>query len=129
MAEDFYSQAARQRLAMLDAEKAAHLADLAAHRANSDTESAASVVQALANTEAERQNLLSLHNQYVASQQAPARPELTQEQRNAKPWSQMDFSDSLEMAKQSRYAKNLTADDPHFVAGMREATRRRQRGE
>ena len=90
MADDFYSQAARQRLAMLDAEKAAHLADLAAHRANNSTESAASVVQALANGEAERANLTQLIFGLCAITNPPPPPEVSREEREARPPDRMD---------------------------------------
>jgi hypothetical protein len=126
---DFYSDAAAQRLRQIEAERAAHLADLAAHRANGDTESAAMVVQALANAEAEKANLVSLHNQYVASQQPPPPEELTDAERFNRPWNKMTPDDALALAKTSKYGKNLDWNDPHVRAGWQEAQRRKSRNE
>jgi hypothetical protein len=126
---DFYLDAARQQLAQLDAEKAAALADLAAHRANGDRESAACCVQTLANLEAQRQNLTALANQYVASQHPPAQPELSAEERAARPWDRMTPDDGLQIAKTSKYGKNIDWNDPYVRAGYVEAQRRRARGE
>jgi hypothetical protein len=43
-------------------------ADLMAHKANNDVESASASVQTIANLEAERANLTTLYQNYVASQ-------------------------------------------------------------
>jgi hypothetical protein len=126
---DFYSDSARRRLEQIEAERAAALADLAAHRANSDYESAGNAIQQVANLDAERANLGTLYQQYVASQTPPSPPELTAEERAAKPWSKMDWSDVVELTRGSRHAKNIKPDDPNMVAGWRETQRRRARGE
>jgi aspartyl/asparaginyl-tRNA synthetase len=128
MANDFYLDAAAQRANEIAAEKQAALADLAAHRANGDTVSAAQSVQQLANLQAEQQNLQSLCNDYVAAQRPPAPPELSAEERAAKPWSKMNYDDVLEMAKTSKYAKDLTWNDD-MQRGYEETRRRRSRGE
>ena len=129
MANDFYAQAAIQRANMIEAELAAAQADLAVARANNDVESASANVQALANLRAEKANLTQLYNDYVASQ-TPRQPEvLTDEERAAKPWHKMDYSDTLALAQTSRYGKSLTWDDPHMRAGLTEARARRSRGE
>lgn len=128
MSDDFYSQAASHRLTQIEAERAAALADLAAHRANSDYDSAAASVQALANLDAERQNLVSLHQQYVASQQPAQQPELSEEERNARPWHRMTPQDALDLAKTSKYGKDLDWNDPNVRAGWTEAQARRARG-
>lgn len=124
---DFYLKSAAAQMQAIQTARANALAELEQHRQNKDKYAAGQAVQQLADLAAAQENLQRLANQYVQSQQ-PA-PPLSEEQRRAKPWDQMDFSDSLEMARQSRYAKNLTADDPNFVAGMREAMARRSRGE
>jgi hypothetical protein len=129
MSNDFYSDAAAQRLRMLDAERAAHLADLAAHRANGDTESAATVVQALANAEAERGNLLNLYNAYVQSQQPPQPEQLTDAERFSRPWDKMTPDDGLALAKTSKYGRDLNWNDPNVRAGYAETQKRRARGE
>ena len=129
MADDFYTSAASQRLKMIEAERAAHLADLAAHRANGDIESAGAVVQALANAEAEKANLLALHDSYVRSQNPPAPPEPSREERDARPWNCMDWSDVVAMTRNSKYARDIKPDDPNMIAGYHEAQRRKARGE
>jgi hypothetical protein len=72
---------------------------------------------------------LVLHQQYIQSQQAPVQPELSAEERAAKPLHRMDWNDALELAKTSRYGKNLSWNDPNVQAGYREAMARRRRGE
>lgn len=129
MSNDFYLSAAQARAAQLEAERAAALADLAAHRANGDTESAAASIQQLADIEAARANLSNLANGYVQSQNPPLEPELTQEERNAKPWNRMTPQDALELARTSKYGRNLDFNDPNVAAGWHEANRRRARGE
>ncbi len=112
-------------MAALDAEKAARLADLEAHRLKGDLEAAAEAVQAIADNDVARQNLTALCNQYVTSQNPPQPPELTQEERNAKPWTKMDYGDVWEMAK----SKFGPPDEKMFRAGIAETQRRRLRGE
>jgi hypothetical protein len=129
MTDDFYSGAARRRMEQIQAEKAAAMADLQAHRLNADPDSAAQSVQTIADLDAAAANLENLYSRYVQSQTPPARPELTTEERAAKPWSKMDYSDVLEMAKGSRYGKNLNWNDPNMQAGYREVQRRKARGE
>ena len=84
--DDFYSFSARQRLQQINANRAQALADLEVAKANSDYESAAGSVQEIANLEAQRQALVNLHDQYIRSQQVPEPPELTPEEKAAKPW-------------------------------------------
>jgi hypothetical protein len=129
MSDDFYTSAARQRLAVIDAARAQALADLQQHRASGDMDGAAESVQVVANLDSDRANLLSLHRQYVQSQQAPAPEQLSVEERNAKPWDKMTAQDGLELAKTSRYGKDLSFNDPNVIAGLHEVQRRRQRGE
>jgi hypothetical protein len=78
---------------MIEAEMAAAKADLMAHRANNDVESASASVQQIANLEAERANLNTLYQNYVQSQQPPAPEQLTDEERNARPWHKMTPDD------------------------------------
>jgi hypothetical protein len=129
MADDFYSFAANQRLAQIEAQRAQSLADLANAKANSDYESAAASVQQIANLEAEKTNVANLHRSYVASQTPPTPPELSAEERAAKPLHRMDFNDGLELARTSKYGKPLDWNDPHVRAGYAEAMARRARGE
>ena len=86
MADDFYTQAARSRAEAIEMQIAASRADLLVHRQNGSLQEAGETVQQIANLEAERANLTTLYNNYVASQQ-PRQPEvLTEEERNARPW-------------------------------------------
>ena len=128
MADDFYTYAASQRLAQIEASKAQALADLAQYKAAADYENAGNAISQVASLEAEKANLVALHQQYVTSQTPPSPPEMTPEERAAKPWSKMDYGDVLELAKTSKYGKNLTWEDPHMVAGYREVMARRSRG-
>src|ERR1700686_2166366 len=95
--DDFYVQSARQRLNQLEADKSQELANLAQYRANEDVQGAAESVQCIANLEAQKRNLLALHQDYIASQNPPAPPPQTREEWNAKPWNKMDYNDALEI--------------------------------
>jgi hypothetical protein len=129
MADDFYSYAASQQIAKLDAAKAQQLADLARAKADADYDSAAQSVQEIANLESARQNVLALHEQYVQSQTPRQLPELSAEEKAAKPLHRMDWNDALDLAKTSKYGKNLTWDDPNVRRGYQEVMARRARGE
>jgi hypothetical protein len=129
MADDFYTQAARARAETIEMQIAASRADLLVHRNQGDLQAAGDAVQQIANLEAERANLTTLYNNYVASQQ-PAQPEvLTDEERNARPWHKMTPDDGLALARTSKYGKNLDWSDPNVRSGYAEAQRRRHRGE
>jgi hypothetical protein len=127
--DDFYSFSARQRLQQINADRAQCLADLEQAKAASDYESAASSVQEIANLEAQRQALVNLHDQYVRSQQVPEAPELTPEEKAARPWDKMNWQDGLDLARTSKYGADLDHNDPNVQAGYAEVVRRRQRGE
>jgi hypothetical protein len=127
--DDFYTASAAQRINHLEAERARQLAQLAEAKANSDYESAGQAVQEIANIEAQKTNLISLHEQYVASQTPQRPPELTREERDAKPWNRMTPDDALELARKSKYGKDLDWNNADVRAGWAEAQRRRARGE
>ena len=129
MTDDFYQGAARQRMQQLQAEKAAALADLQSHRANGDYDSAAHSVQQIADLDAAAANLQNLYARYQESQTPRAQPVVSPEERAARPPDRMDWHDVVELARGSRYAKNIKPNDPALVAGWNEANRRRQRGE
>jgi hypothetical protein len=129
MADDFYDSAARERYMVLEAAKARCLADLAEHRANGDQSSAAEELQVLATLNDQQASLSRLHQQYQAEKNPPPPPRQTPEQLRAKPAEQMTWQDGLEIARNSRYGKNLDFNDPNVVAGYHEANRRRGRGE
>jgi hypothetical protein len=126
---DFYIDAAAQRVQQLDAERAAAQADLVAHKANGDYQSASEAVQRIANIDAEARNVQDLYQRYVASQTPPQAPPTSDQERMARPWNRMDASDVLELTRTSKYAKGITWDDAHMRAGYQEAMRRRARGE
>ena len=123
--DDFYTFSARQRLQQINANRAQSLADLEVAKSNSDYESAAASVQEIANLEAQRQALVNLHSQYVASQTPPAPVELTPEEKAAKPIAAMDYGDVWEMSATSKYGDSINL----FRAGMAEVARRRAKGE
>ena len=125
MADDFYQFSAKQRLQQINANRAQALADLENAKANSDYESAAASVQQIANLDADRNSLMTLHRQYVESQTPIAPPELSQEEKHAKPIERMDYADVWDMANTSKYG----VDENLFRAGMAEVARRRARGE
>jgi hypothetical protein len=129
MADDFYLQAGSQRLAQIEAERAAALADLAAYKANHDQDSAAASIQQIANLDVEAANLNNLYQRYQQSQNPPAPPEPSKEERAARPIHRMDWSDVVDMTRQSKHARDIKPDDPNLIAGWQEAQRRRQRGE
>jgi lipopolysaccharide export system protein LptC len=70
---DFYVYAAQQRMAEIEAQRAQALADLAQYKATSDYQSAGQAVAQIANLDAERQNIASLHSRYVESEFAIGR--------------------------------------------------------
>jgi hypothetical protein len=127
--DDYYTFVARQQIQRLDANRAQCLADLAAARANADYETAGSAVSELADIEAKKQNIVALHQQYVASQTPVEPPELSAEERHAKPLEKMDWQDALDLARTSKYGKDLRHDDPAVIAGYAEVMKRRSRGE
>jgi hypothetical protein len=129
MSDDFYAQSARRRYEQLQAERAAALADLQAHKSNGDADAAAYSVQQVADTDAALANLQNLYSRYQQSQTPPAQPVVSAEERAARPADRMDWQDVVELARGSRYAKNIKPNDPALVAGWNEANRRRQRGE
>jgi hypothetical protein len=129
MADDFYVFSAKQRLQEISAASAQAKADLEMAKAGGDYQSAASSVQQLADLESQRQNLLNLHDQYIRSQNPPAPPEPSREERQARSWDKMDAIDALNIARGSKYGKDLDFNDPNFVAGFHEAQARRHRGE
>jgi hypothetical protein len=129
MSNDFYDSAARRQYQELEAAKARVLANLAEYRANGDEYSAASELQELAALSDQQASLQRLHQQYQAQQNPPPPPRLTPEQLKALPVEQMTWQHGLEIARNSKYGKNLDFNDPNVVAGFHEANRRRGRGE
>jgi hypothetical protein len=126
---EFYRDSAERRLQQLTANRAANVADLEVHRLNGDHDAAGECIQQLANIDSERANLVQLYQNYEQSQRPAQKPYETQEQKAAKPWSQMGWDDIVEMTRTSKYAKDIRPDDQNMVAGWHEARARRGRGE
>src|SRR5262249_21728066 len=123
----FYLKAAKKQYEALRAARADLLSQLEAHRQAGDPISAAETVQGLANLAADEQNLTATVNQYVASQQP--QPDLTTPaERAARPPERMDWNDVVELARTSKYAKDIQPNDPGLIAGYNEAMRRRAQG-
>ncbi len=129
MADDFYSDVARQRFNEIAAARAQATADLEQAKASFDTEAATAAVQTIADLDAQRTNLAALYNSYVASQTPPQPREVSREERAARPWQNMDWQDVVEMTRGSKYARDIRPDDPNLIAGWQEAQRRKARGE
>jgi hypothetical protein len=127
MAEDWYVEIGRQRLAELNAGRAQALADLELAKSTADHDAASTAMQNIADIDQAQANLGRLYDQYARSMQPP--PEPSKEERAARPIHRMDWSDVVEMTRQSKYAKNIQPNDPNLIAGWQEAQRRRQRGE
>jgi hypothetical protein len=127
---DFYIDAAAKRVQQLDAERAAAQADLVAHKANGDYDSASEAVQRIANIDAEARNVEDLYRRYVTSQQPQYPPQLTPEEIDALPAHKMTVNHALNsINRTSKYAKDLSPNDPYVQHGMALAAQRRQRGE
>jgi uncharacterized protein HemX len=127
MAKDFYIKAARRQARQLEAAKNLATANLNEARANRDPDTAAGYVQELADLSAAQENLSRLCNQYLQSQQPPA--PVSKEERAARDWSRMDWQDVTDLARQSKYGRDIQPNDPGLIAGWQEAQRRRARGE
>lgn len=126
MAKDFYVKAAKAQYQALQTARAQALSDLEAAKQNDDKWAAAQSVQQLADLASAQENLGRLVSQYAASQQ-PA-PPLSEEERMARPLERMTPDDGLAIARTSRYARDLSWNDPFVQAGAAEAARRRSRG-
>jgi hypothetical protein len=129
MASDFYLEAVRERANAIEMELASCKADLLVHRQNGSLSEAGEAVQRIADLTSQQSNLQAMTQGYIQSQQ-PAQPEqLTDEERNARPWHKMTPDDGLALARQSKYGRTLDWNDGHVRAGYAEAQRRRHRGE
>jgi hypothetical protein len=127
---DFYWDSAAKRYMQLDAERAAAQADLVAHKANGDYDSAAEVVQRLADIDAQARNVEDLARRYAQSQQAPPSAQLTPEEVAALPADKMRVEHVLDsINRTSRYARDLSPSDPYVRFGTQIAAQRRARGE
>ena len=125
MSDDFYLESGKARLQEIAVERADALASLERAKLQSDYDTAGQCVQQLANLDAESANMMNLYQRYQYSQNPPQPAPPTLEERRAKPWEKMDYSDVWEISR-SKYGP---PDEAMFRAGMAEAARRRARGE
>jgi hypothetical protein len=129
MADDWLIEQGRDRMAEISAARAQAVADLERAKASYDTDSARSAIQTIADLDRQRADLTALYDQYVRSQNPPAPPEPSAEERKARSWDRMDWQDIVDLTRQSKYARNIAPDDPNLIAGYHEAMRRRRAGE
>jgi hypothetical protein len=129
MSQDFYLNAAQQRAAELEMELSAAKTDLLTYRHNQDLQGAGEAVQRIADLTNQQNSLQALCQGYIQSQQPRQAEQLTDEERNARPWHKMTADDGLQLAKTSKYGRSLDWNDPHVRAGYVEAQNRRHRGE
>jgi hypothetical protein len=123
MADDPLVAGYNHRWNVLDAAIDVARGELKTHIVNGDTELIGEAEQAIANLRAEQRNLYTLGVEHARSQTPPPPPTL--EERRAKPWEKMDYSDVWEMSR-SKYGP---PDEAMFRAGINEAAKRRSRGE
>jgi hypothetical protein len=124
MAQDeFLYRSTVKQYQTLQAGRDEAVANLSNARRCGDEETAAENISYIAEIDARIRDLNDLCNRHIASQTPPPPPTL--EERRAKPWEKMDYSDVWEMSK-SKYGP---PDEASFRAGIAEAQRRRQRGE
>src|SRR5262249_22005231 len=84
--------------------------------------------QHMADLDAAGQNLNAFYNGKVAEASPPAQPELSREEIEAKPWDKMTPQDGLDLARTSKYGKDLDFKNADVIAGVKEVMRRRQQG-
>jgi len=103
---DFKNRVAYQAGKEFQARRAALYADLAAHENNEDEMSGSQTLQELAKLEVEERAAADIYQRHLASQQ-PRQPEyLTPEERQARPVHRMDWTDVVDLTRQSRYQKH-----------------------
>jgi hypothetical protein len=113
MAEDYYTQVAKHRLGQIDAEKAAHQANLMQFRAEGDMDGGAHAAQQIANLEAERNNILALHQQHVNAT-APQPQRHWRDKRTE----EMNYNDVAQMLIETSSNPNPHFDEQAFRAGI-----------
>jgi hypothetical protein len=133
MANDFYTEVARQRALELDADMAEINAGLARAKAEGDDHSARQLIQGLANARAERRNLEIEYQQYVASQQPRQPAPATDGEWMMRPADKMTGEDVDRIFAKSKFytpgmwSERETAD--RVNAGLAEVERRRRMGQ
>src|SRR5262245_4590370 len=127
---DDYTYAAQRQGSKLLAERKRAEADLEEARAAGNTDLMGEYEQVIADIDQKGRNLNALYEVHIRSQQPPPPPpEATQEEKAARPWDKMTWDDALDLARGSKYGKDLDHNDPNVQAGYREVMARRARGE
>jgi hypothetical protein len=127
---DRYRNYGERLIRQIDAELAAARADLSVYDASDDEAGAAEAINRINELDLKRQNLESIYSRYVQANQPYQPPPLTDSEMQALPPEKMSVGNALEMINRtSKYAKNLSPDDPYVRHGWSIAQQRRQRGE
>jgi hypothetical protein len=122
MVDEADREAINAQLLKYDAEEQSHLLLYKEAKRYKDTDG-------MAEASDRRDAYIRRCNQVIAQSQ-PRQPEqLSQEEINARPWDKMTPQNGLDLAKTSKYGRDLSFRDPHVIAGWHEANRRRARGE
>ena len=116
----FTPKSVQAQIDRIDYQRQRALADMAEAKATGDSGSGAKAVQTLADLTVARENVLRLHQGYVASQNPPA-PSRKRIRSAFKPAERMDYNDVARMMSKSKYGY----DDAKFREGIAEAARRR----
>ena len=105
------------------------MADLAQYKANHDYEMGAETAQQMANIAAERNNIIGLHQQHAMSKIPMAPRQESREVKPAKPITDMNSDELMNLYRTSKHGKDLTWNDANVRRGCDEVVARRQRGE
>jgi hypothetical protein len=123
--DDTPAYIARRGISEYDAEYTRKYADFQEALAGGDTLSATQYAKDMAKIREERKSFIEMYNEHVDAQRPPpSPPELSQEEKAAKPISAMDYGDVWEMSQNSKYG----LDEDAFRAGMAEVRRRKLQG-
>jgi hypothetical protein len=121
---DDYIEAGKRRFAVLEAARAAAVADIQAHRVNHDEEAMAEAIQTVANLDADLANLNNLYSRYIQSTQAPPEPDEATLQ--AMPVQNMSHNQWFNyLNKTTKHGLDVDA----YRRGVAEVAARRARGE
>jgi hypothetical protein len=128
--DDAYRYYGEQTLAQLQAELSAAQADLASFHAAQDQAGCSEAIRRISNARNEIRGLENTWAEYQAANAPRQAPELTPEEIDALPAHKMTVGHALNsINRTSKYAKNLSMDDPYVRHGYALAQQRRQRGE
>jgi hypothetical protein len=127
---DRYRSYGERLIRQIDAELQAARADLSVFDASDDEAGAAEAINRINELDLKRQNLSSIYERYVQANAPYQPPPLTDSEMQALPPDKMTLGHGLDMINRtSKYAKDLTVNDPYVRHGAFLAQQRRQRGE